>query len=350
MVLPGFSDVASRAGALRDAGGDDPRGRRRARADPPGGTDHHGPAAPCSRSWSPASLADGWIEPLPLPAPPPAIAAIDAVPADAVVWNSRSAPSRTPRPCTGRWPMAIAWRTATAATTPPHYTVLGLALADGRTEALAALEIDRDLAIVVARRRRATLADAVARRCRRLARSTPSTSIVFRVPGQPPTPFPPAPGRPLPVRAIVASVGRDAEFIADGRFGTVWTTTPALQAGGEQLTVDLGAPRLVSALELASASARSPIRAVLGIEVSDDGAAGGRCGTAMRRRPRLRGRPGRTGRRAAAVRRSRRRPRALRAAHPAAGTATAAVGRRRARRAWRGRGRLARAGSRRWWR
>ena len=95
---------------------------------------------------------------------------------------------------------------------------------------------------------------------------------VFHVPRHPPTPLPAAPGRSLPVRAVVVtSVERDAGFIADGRVGTVWTTVE-LQTGGEQVTADLGAPTLVSALELAQGKYSFAYPRTLGIEVSDDGA------------------------------------------------------------------------------
>ena len=73
-------------------------------------------------------LADGWIEPLPLPAPPPAISAIDAVPPDTVVlelplglFEDTAAMYRS---------MAHRHRLANGYSgyAPPHYTVLGLAL------------------------------------------------------------------------------------------------------------------------------------------------------------------------------------------------------------------------------
>ena len=172
-------------------------------------------------------LVDGWIDPLPLPAPPPAMAAIDAVPAEAVVlelplgiFEDTAAMYRS---------MSHGHRLANGYSgyAPPHYTVLGLALDEGRTEVLAALEIDRDLAIVVSRGGDGqSLADGRGPRAAgRPGRHTPPTPMSSIVPRHPPTRRSrPAPDRPCRCGQIVASVERDAGFIADGRVGTVWTT------------------------------------------------------------------------------------------------------------------------------
>ena len=218
-------------------------------------------------------LVDGWIDPLPLPAPPPAMAAIDAVPAEAVVlelplgiFEDTAAMYRS---------MSHGHRLANGYSgyAPPHYTVLGSALAEGRPEVLAALETDRDLAIVAARSADGQgLAEGLARVLPAARTAHTATADVFIVPRHPPTPADTGPSGPaLPVRAIVASVEREARFIADGRVGTVWTTVE-LQAGGEQVTADLGTATAISALELNQGRYSFAYPRIVGIEVSDDGA------------------------------------------------------------------------------
>ncbi len=219
-------------------------------------------------------LVDGWIDPLPLPAPPPAMAAIDAVPAEAVVlelplgiFEDTAAMYRS---------MSHGHRLANGYSgyAPPHYTVLGSALAEGRPEVLAALEIDHDLAIVAARSADGQgLAEGLARVLPAARTAHTAHADVFIVPRHPPTLADTGPSGPaLPVRAIVASVEREAGFIADGRIGTVWATVE-LQAGGEQVTADLGTATALSALELSQGRYSFAYPRIVGIEVSDDGAA-----------------------------------------------------------------------------
>ena len=228
-------------------------------------------------------LVDGWIDPLPLPAPPPAMAAIDAVPAEAVVlelplgiFEDTAAMYRS---------MAHGHRLANGYSgyAPPHYTVLGSALAEGRPEVLAALEIDRDLAIVAARSADGQgLAEGLARgaagspdgphRGRRCLHRAPASADTCRY----------RPVRTGTAGARYRRVGRTRRPGSSpmGALGTVWTTVE-LQAGGEQVTADLGtATARVGAGAGSRAVSRSPIPASSASRSRTTARCGGRCGAA----------------------------------------------------------------------
>ena len=219
------------------------------------------------------ATADGWLEPLPLPEPPARLAAIDQVAADAIVlelplgiFEDTAAMYRS---------MAHHRRLANGYSgyAPPHYTILGLALMEGRPQVLAALELDRDLAIVVARPDSAPALSAT------VASVLPGAPVahaadadIFTVARHASPPVLPAAGPALPVREVTASSGDDPARAVDGSIATVWITKDE-QAGGEQVTADIGATAPVAGVELDLGRYTFAYPRMVSIEVSDDAVA-----------------------------------------------------------------------------
>ena len=141
MALPGSPTRVPRAGTLRDAGGahaqlSRPRwaiGRLTEGLGP------RGPSATYPDGGRGRWLADGWIEPLPLPAPPPPNGRRRRASRKTSSCSScRSAPSKTWRRCTedGAWP-SPGQRLQRLRAAPLHGAVH--ALADGQIAVLGAL-------------------------------------------------------------------------------------------------------------------------------------------------------------------------------------------------------------------
>jgi hypothetical protein len=218
------------------------------------------------------ALADGWIDPLPLPVPPPAVAAIATLPQDAVVLEL---PLGTFEDLAAMY-RAMAHGRALAngysGYEPAHYTVLRTALDDGQMAVLGVLVPDRDLAVVVPPTPAgAAMRDAVLRQVPGSQASRLDGVDLIAVPRHP---VPPAPsiGPPLRIAAVTASDGVDAGAATDKDPSTAWRT-PGPQAGGEYVRVDLGESRLIGGVELRIGRFVFAYPRRLRIEVSADGRA-----------------------------------------------------------------------------
>lgn len=216
------------------------------------------------------AVADGWLDRLPLPPPPPALAAIATLPRDEVVmelplgtFEDLSAMYRATRH--GR-PLANGY----SGYEPAHYTVLRTALDDGQMAVLGLLIPDRRLTLVVPQTAAgAVMRDAVLRQLPGAQVSDVEGVDLIAVPRRPVPPAPPR-GPPLPVSSIAASDGADAGHAIDGALATAWQTRRP-QAGGEQVRLDLGEPRLVAGLELRIGRFVFAYPRRLLVEVSADG-------------------------------------------------------------------------------
>ena len=76
---------------------------------------------------------------------------------------------------------------------------------------------------------------------------------------------------PLPISGVAASNGAEVGRAIDGALTTAWNT-PGPQAGGEQVRVDLGEPRLISGVVLRIGRFVFAYPRRLRVEVSGDGA------------------------------------------------------------------------------
>lgn len=217
-------------------------------------------------------VLDGWIDPLPLPAPPAPLAAIDALPRDTVVLE---APLGTfedlaamYRAISHRRPLANGY----SGYEPAHYTVLRTALADGQAAVLGVLAPDRNLAVVIASTADGRwLRDAVLSAVPEASASRIDGLDVIAIPRRPVPPAPPA-RPPLPIVAVAASANPDhAALATDGQLATAWRTVGP-QTGGEQVRVDLGGPRRFAGIELRLGRFSFAYPRRLRIETSSDGA------------------------------------------------------------------------------
>ena len=195
-------------------------------------------------------LADGWIDPLPLPAPPPARAAIDQAPPEVVVLEL---------PLGVFADTAAMYRAIThgrrlangySGYRPPHYQVLAAALDDGDTSVLEVLAGDTGLVVTfdgTPEGRR--LGDLVSREFADVGgRSTAGHDLV-RVPPRS-RPAPSRAGSAWPIVAVTASAGHATlAQLRDGDLRTAWTSAGP-QAGGESVVVDLGEVRSIVGVQL----------------------------------------------------------------------------------------------------
>ena len=217
---------------------------------------------------------DGWIEPLPLPAPPPPAPVIAALPGDAVILE---APLGTFEDIAAMYramdhgrPLANGY----SGYDPPHYAVLRAALAEGQTAVLASLIPDRDLAVVVAPTPDgARFAAAVLREVPTATRSRIVGRDVIAIPRGSARASGPVTDTPLAVRVLTVSTApEDVRLALDGDVRTAWIT-PDPQAGGEQVQLDLGEPRLVTGLVLSLGRLAFAYPRQVLVEVSSDGVA-----------------------------------------------------------------------------
>jgi hypothetical protein len=218
------------------------------------------------------ALADGWLDRLPLPVPPPALAAIASLPRDEVVLELPLGTfedlAAMYRATTHRRPLANGY----SGYEPAHYTVLRTALEDGQMAVLAQLIPDRHLTVVVA----PTAAGAVIRDA--VLRQVPGTQAshvdgvdLVAVPRRQVPPAAPR-GPSLPISNVTASVGAETGRAIDGALATAWQT-PGPQAGGEQVRVDLGDLRRIAGVELQVGRFVFAYPRRLLVEVSADGTA-----------------------------------------------------------------------------
>lgn len=195
-------------------------------------------------------LADGWIDPLPLPAPPPARAAIDQAPPEAPVlelplgvFEDTAAMYRA---------IAHGRRLANGYSgyRPPHYQVLAAALDDGDTSVLGVLAGDTGLVVTVDGTPEGRRLGDLVRREFAGGGSRPSTGHdLLRIPPRP-RPVPPRAGAAWPIVAVTASAGRATlAQLRDGDLRTAWTSAGP-QAGGESVVVDLGEVRSIVGVQL----------------------------------------------------------------------------------------------------
>lgn len=216
-------------------------------------------------------LADGWVAPFALEAPPPALIVPAAVPADAAIFELPS----------GVFEDAAAMYRATqhgqptvnglSGYAPPHYGALQSATRDEDTGALEMIAVDRPVAVFVRRQSAADRAAAVLplqSRARHVA-STP-THEVFLLDAAPRTPAPRPDGlRTVPIAAVEASSHPDwVDRLADGNRRTAWISDGP-QRGGEALTISLTDRQRVSGVVLAHGPFTPGFPRQLTIEVAD---------------------------------------------------------------------------------
>ena len=216
--------------------------------------------------------ADGWIDRLPLPSPPPQIAAMNALPAAAVVLEL---PLGTFEDIAAMYrSMSHGHRLANGYSgyEPAHYTVLRAAIAEGRAGVVTALAATAGLAVVTAATPEgAALADTIAGQVPEAARSQVGDGGVLLIPARAaPDPLPVA-GPALPIGRVTASIGGlDLGRLGDRDTTTAWTT-PGSQTGGEQLVVELEAMHEVAGVRLGLGKFAIGYPRVLAVDLSTDG-------------------------------------------------------------------------------
>jgi hypothetical protein len=216
--------------------------------------------------------ADGWIDRLPLPAPPPLTAVMNALPAEAVVLEL---PLGTFEDIAAMYrSMSHGHRLANGYSgyEPAHYTVLRAAIAEGRVGVVAGLAATTGLAVVTAATPEgAALADAIAGHVPEAARSQVGDAGVLLIPARAAPDGLPAAGPAQPIGRITASVGApDLGRLGDRDTTTAWST-PGPQAGGERLVVELDAMREVAGVRLCLGKFAIAYPRVLAVELSTDG-------------------------------------------------------------------------------
>ena len=133
---------------------------------------------------------------------------------------------------------------------PPHYRVLleGFRLDDAA--ALTALTGQTPLTVVIDRRQQIDRWAALIEKCHGSLVDDDGSWRVYSVPGgEGDRTY--AAGAPLPIASVVANTGKDAvNLMVDGNPATAWSSQ-RVQAGDEEITIDLGADRTVEAVRLA---------------------------------------------------------------------------------------------------
>ncbi len=216
--------------------------------------------------------ADGWIDRLPLPAPPPQTAALSALPAEAVVLEL---PLGTFEDIAAMYrSMSHGHRLANGYSgyEPAHYTVLRAAIEEGRAGVVTALAATAGLAVVTAATPEgAALADKIAGQVPAATRSRVADAGVLLIPGRAAPAGLPAAGPALPIGRVTASIGTaDLGRLGDRDPTTAWST-PGPQTGGEQLVVELDAMREVAGVRLGLGKFAIAYPRVLAVELSTDG-------------------------------------------------------------------------------
>ena len=216
--------------------------------------------------------ADGWLDRLPLPAPPESRPATAALAPEALVLEL---------PLGAFEDLAAMYRSighgrglvnGYSGYDPAHYTVLRGATAAGRFGAIPLIAGDRDLAVVVraspeGQRLVAALQEQIANAESAavggdLVVTIPRARLDSVIEGVPAA---------LPIVGLTASSG-NPERARDGDPRTAWQTASP-QAGGEQLVVDLGEVRQVGRIELSLGPMVFAYPRDLVVQVSTDGVA-----------------------------------------------------------------------------
>jgi hypothetical protein len=232
------------------------------------------------RAWLVAALAgagllwDGWLAPLPLPAPPERLAALESRDAGSPPGAVLELPLGLPGDTSALYRAMFHGRPVVngyGGREPRHYALLRQALAQGDLGVLRALAVDGPLDVVV---------DHAAYRGRWLKWASREPGVqrlgaqgrftILRLPQVPRAPDGPD-GPRLRVRRLRTNANHgDARLALDGDLGTLWSSGRP-QSGGERLAVDLGAPRRVGAVILWEASAFMAYPRALRVETSLDG-------------------------------------------------------------------------------
>lgn len=214
-------------------------------------------------------MADGWIAPLALHAPPGNLDVPESVAAGEPVielpLGTYEDAAAMYRAISHRHPLV----NGLSGYEPAHYTVLRAALHDGDVAALAPLAARRPLvAFVAARGAGQAMAQAVEAVPGAVRIATTPTHHVFRL-SAPAAIAVQESWHVLTIHHASAIPPEDVSLMLDDNAATVWRTPP--QRGGEQVRLDLGTPAVVTGvmLRLGAQVAAYPRRLV--VEVSDDG-------------------------------------------------------------------------------
>ncbi|MBZ5556116.1 MAG: discoidin domain-containing protein [Acidobacteriia bacterium] len=155
---------------------------------------------------------------------------------------------------------------------PPHYVVMQYAGPDDTDALVDAMTARGPLVIRVDSDRDpgARIAHSVITRRGMTPLGNDAGGRLYAVPATPPDP--PVTGSRLPIASVSSNVtGSSPARMIDGALGT-WWTTGANQRGGETVTIDLGAPRTISAVILSVGAHPNDYPRALAIDLSDDGA------------------------------------------------------------------------------
>jgi hypothetical protein len=132
---------------------------------------------------------------------------------------------------------------------PPHYRVLNAALRLNDDAVLAELARDGPIVVVVDHQEQFARWSQLASRVGGEVLGDDGAWRVYQLRPQP-RPSTGVDGTPLPIRAVAANVGADwASRMIDGKMATEWNSR-RVQAGGEEVVIELDAARDVSALRL----------------------------------------------------------------------------------------------------
>jgi hypothetical protein len=219
-------------------------------------------------------LADSWVYPFPLAAPPAPLIVPAEVPADAAVLE---------------WPMGVfedaaAMYHATqhgrptvnglSGYAPPHHGALRSAIRDNDTGVLEVIATDRPIAMFLTRTpANADTMELLPRQSRARHVASTSTHEVFVVTAarRVPAPMPDA-SKLVPIAGVVASVSPEqAARVLDGDRRTSWIG-PGPQRGGEELRVQLQSRQLVAGVVLSQGAVSAGFPRQLTVDVSVDGA------------------------------------------------------------------------------
>ena len=232
------------------------------------------------RAWLVAALCgaglawDGWLAPLPLPAPPERLAALEARGDAQTLGAVLELPLGQPGDTSALYRAMFHGRPVVngyGGREPPHYALLRQALAQGDFGVLRALAAGAPLGVVIDH-------EADGGRWLKWASRMPGARLlgrqgrftVLRLPQVPRTPSR-ADGPRLRVRRLRASANRgDLHLTLDGDLDTLWSSGRP-QSGSERLVADLGAPRRVAAVILWEAGAFMAYPRALRVETSLDG-------------------------------------------------------------------------------
>ncbi len=217
------------------------------------------------------ALLDGWILPLPLPAPPAPLVVPAGLDARTVVLEV---------PLGVYADAAAMYRgighghpvgNGLSGYDPAHYAVLRAALDDGDLDVLTQLPSPAGITVVVALTAPGrTLAGQLRAVPWATAQALPAGAAhaVFSVPARAATPAPAAAA--LELAAVAAHPGASSSAMRDGNVRTAWVT-PAEQSGGETVDLDLGAVTEVGHVTLRQGPYPFAYPRDLSVELSLDG-------------------------------------------------------------------------------